>query len=37
VLELALTAAPQPLPDEEAAPKVEATEVAKPVGDVLPH
>jgi ATP-dependent Lon protease len=37
VLELALTSAPQPLPDEEAAPKVEATEVTKPAGDVLPH
>ncbi|MBL8319821.1 MAG: endopeptidase La [Burkholderiaceae bacterium] len=37
VLELALISAPQPLPDEEATPKVEAAEVAKPAGDVLPH
>ncbi|MFO1220274.1 MAG: endopeptidase La [Burkholderiaceae bacterium] len=40
VLELALVSAPQPLPDEEASPKVEPAkpaEVAKPVGDVLPH
>jgi len=41
VLELALVSVPQALPDEEAAPKIDApkAEVTKPAlgGDVLPH